>query len=50
MEVLDPGTLDRWSEDADDFWASPGGNGDRMPWSGGTGLGPYAAVVLSQDD
>jgi 1,4-alpha-glucan branching enzyme len=34
---------------SNDLWAAPGGNRDAMPWSGGVGLGPYSAVVLSQD-
>ncbi len=33
-----------------DLWASSGSNGDFMPWNGEVGLGPYAAVILSQDD
>ena len=33
-----------------DCQAGPGGNSDSMPSSGNVGLGPYAAVILSQDD
>jgi 1,4-alpha-glucan branching enzyme len=32
-----------------DTWATPGGNGDGMPFFADVGLGPYTAVVLSQD-
>ena len=33
---------------SDDFWASPLGRDD-MPWSGDIGIGPYTAIILSQD-
>jgi len=33
---------------SNDAWASPWGC-DGMPWSGDIGLGPYAAIILSQD-
>ncbi|MEA2836974.1 MAG: 1,4-alpha-glucan branching enzyme [Bradyrhizobium sp.] len=33
-----------------DTIAWPGGNGDSMPFGGDVGLGPYTALVLSQDD
>jgi 1,4-alpha-glucan branching enzyme len=33
-----------------DTVALQGGNGDNMPFGGDIGLGPYAAVILSQDD
>ena len=33
---------------SDDFWALPRGCDD-MPWSGDVGIGPYTAVILSQD-
>jgi 1,4-alpha-glucan branching enzyme len=32
-----------------DTIAVPGDNGDGMPFRGDVGLGPYAAVILSQD-
>ena len=32
-----------------DTWAEPGANGDGMPFGADVGLGPYTAVVLSQD-
>jgi 1,4-alpha-glucan branching enzyme len=34
---------------SDDLWAIPGGTGDAMPFGGDLSLGPYSAVVLSQD-
>jgi 1,4-alpha-glucan branching enzyme len=33
---------------SDDFWALPHGCDD-MPWSGDTGIGPYTALIFSQD-
>jgi len=33
-----------------DFWAVPGGNSDAMPFGGDVGIGPYTAVILSQDE
>jgi 1,4-alpha-glucan branching enzyme len=33
---------------SDDFWALPRGCDD-MPWSGDIGIGPYTAIILSQD-
>ena len=32
-----------------DTWAGTGGNGDGMPFSADVGLGPYTAIILSQD-
>jgi 1,4-alpha-glucan branching enzyme len=32
-----------------DFWAQPGASDDAMPFSGDVGLGPYTAIVLSED-
>ena len=33
-----------------DTVALQGGNGDNMPFGGDIGLGPYTAIILSQDD
>jgi hypothetical protein len=30
--------------------ALPGGTGDNMRFGGDVGLGPYSAIILSQDD
>ncbi|HEX9272330.1 MAG TPA: alpha amylase C-terminal domain-containing protein, partial [Candidatus Binatia bacterium] len=32
-----------------DVMATPGGTGDRMPSSGDVSVGPYTAIILSQD-
>jgi 1,4-alpha-glucan branching enzyme len=37
-------------QDSHDLTATAGGTADAMPFSGDVGLGPYAAVILSQDD
>ena len=33
-----------------DLVAGPGGNNDNMPYGGDVSIGPYAAIILSQDD
>jgi hypothetical protein len=33
-----------------DAMAFSGGHSDPMPFGGDVGLGPYASVILSQDD
>ena len=35
---------------SDDVTAFTGGHGDPMPFGGDVGIGPYSAVILSQDD
>jgi 1,4-alpha-glucan branching enzyme len=37
-------------QDSFDLTAVAGGTADAMPFGGDVGLGPYAAVILSQDD
>jgi 1,4-alpha-glucan branching enzyme len=36
--------------DSHDFWAQSGSNGDDMPFGGDVGIGPYTAIILSQDE
>jgi 1,4-alpha-glucan branching enzyme len=33
-----------------DLWAVPGGNSDAMPFGGDVSIGPYTALILSQDE
>ncbi|MET0217935.1 MAG: alpha-amylase family glycosyl hydrolase [Burkholderiales bacterium] len=35
---------------SDDLWADRGGASDDMPFGGAVGIGPYSAVLLSQDE